>query len=228
MQDPRDKLLDAALMHVAFDGWSDATLGQAARDVGISMPEAKALFPRGGVDMAKAYHLRCDRELSTKVKAADLADLRYSEKVAEVIWLRLDGLDREAVRRGMAVFSLPFYAGEGAKLVWSTADAIWNALGDSSTDGNWYTKRMTLSGVYSSVVLYWLGDSSPGYSATRDFIDRRIGDVMRFQKVKSAVNGNPLGRLMMSGPNFLMSRVQAPVRPPQGFPGAIFGEGENG
>ena len=54
----KDILLDAALMHVPFDGWSDAALGAALEDTGLDTTAAKAVFPRGAVDMALAYHAR--------------------------------------------------------------------------------------------------------------------------------------------------------------------------
>ena len=66
------------------------------------------------------------------------------------------------VRRGTTLFALPHHAAEGAKLIWGTADAIWTALGDTSDDVNWYTKRATLSAVYGSVVLFWLGETEAG------------------------------------------------------------------
>lgn len=45
--DPKDRILDAALVHVPFDGWSNETLLAAARDAGIDPVVARALFPRG-------------------------------------------------------------------------------------------------------------------------------------------------------------------------------------
>jgi len=118
--------------------------------------------------------------------------------------------DRELVRRGMALFSLPHHAPDGAQAIWRTADRIWNALGDSSRDINWYSKRATLSGVYSATVLYWLGDDSPGHVATWDFLDRRIDDVMQIEKLKGKVRENPVLSGMLSGPLSLLGRVRAP------------------
>ena len=63
---------------------------------------------------------------------------------------------------------------------------MWYAAGDTSTDFNFYTKRATLAGVYSSTLLYWLNDRSPGGEATWGFLDRRIDDVMKIEKLKSA------------------------------------------
>ncbi|MBT9386404.1 COQ9 family protein [Pseudooceanicola sp. CBS1P-1] len=205
----RERMLDAALMHVPFDGWSETSLRAAAADSELSLEAARVLFPRGAVDMALAYHRQGDAQMVAQLQAEDLSGLRFSEKIARAIEIRLELADRELVRRGSTLFALPQHAADGAKAVWGTADAIWTALGDTSEDVNWYTKRMTLSGVYSATVLYWLGDDSLDGHATREFLERRIEGVMRFEKVKGRVAASPLGR-MLEKPLGLFARVKAP------------------
>ena len=56
---------------------------------------------------------------------------------------------------------------------------MWYAAGDRATDFNFYTKRLTLAGVYSSTLLFWLDDASDDNAATWAFLDRRIAGVMR-------------------------------------------------
>jgi len=210
----RDALLDAALLHVPFDGWSEATLRAAILDAGVAPGLAKALFPRGAVDLALAYHARGDAAMLARLEATDLSTLRFRERVATAVRFRLEAAtDKEAVRRGTTLFALPMHAADGARAIWGTADAIWTALGDSSTDINWYTKRATLSGVYGATVLFWLGDDSPGHQATWDFLDRRIEDVMQFEKVKAAVLDNPVSRAVLAGPEKLMEKIRMPTRP---------------
>ena len=210
-----DALLDAALPHVAFDGWSQATFDAAVRDTGAVPAHAKTLCPRGAVDLAIAYHRRGDDAMVAALKKADLREMRFRDKVAEAIRLRLAAIDdKEAVRRGTTLFALPHMAPDGAKLVWGTADAIWTALGDTSRDVNWYTKRLTLSGVYSAVVLFWLGDDSLDTQATDAFIDRRIDDVMRFEKFKADAKANPLTKPFAAA----LSRLTAPVKAPAQMP----------
>ena len=164
-QTPKEQLLDAALMHVAFDGWSEATFKAAVSDTGMDPTVARAVCPRGAVDLAVAYHKRGDQQMIDRMKAENMTEMKFSAKVAAMVRFRLEAAtDKEAVRRGTTLFALPQYAPEGAKLVWGTADAIWTALGDTSEDVNWYTKRATLSAVYSSTVLFWLGDTSEGHA----------------------------------------------------------------
>lgn len=209
-----DALLDAALIHVAFDGWTEATFAAAVEDCGMDPVLARALCPRGAVDLALAYHRRGDAQMLERLKTADLTGLRFRDKIAAAVRLRLEASDdKEAVRRGVTLFSLPVYAADGAKAIWGTVDAIWTALGDTSEDINWYSKRATLSGVYSSTVLFWLGDDSSGHQATWDFLDRRIDNVMQFEKLKADVQKNPLLKPLLAGPSWLADQIRRPSTP---------------
>ena len=209
----KDKLLDAALTHVAFDGWGVAALEAAAQDIGIGSQEARAHFPRGAVEMAGTFHARGDDAMVARMDAFDSSALRYSEKVAALVRFRLEAVeDKELVRRAMTLFALPQNAADGASLIWGTADRIWCALGDTSDDINWYSKRVILSGVYGACVLFWLGDTSEANAATWTFVDRRIADVMRFEKFKSRVRESsvlgPLTRFLDTA----LSGIKAPSR----------------
>ena len=207
-----DRVLQAALAHVAFDGWSDTTFRAAIVDSGVDAGLARALFPRGGIDLATAYHRDGDRCMIEALGQTDLGQLRFRDRIATAVRLRLQLVqDKEVVRRGTTLFALPNHAAEGARLIWGTADAIWTTLGDTSDDLNWYTKRATLAGVYSATVLFWLGDDSPDHSATWDFLDRRIDDVMSIEKLKAKLLENPLSKALMAGPMKLLDRVRAPT-----------------
>ena len=208
--DPKDQLLDAALMHVPFDGWSPATFNAAIRDSGLDPALARAVCPRGAVDLAVAYHRRGDAKMLEGLAQADLSQMRFRDRIAKAVRLRLEAGDREAIRRGSTLFALPHHAPEGAGLIWETSDKIWTALGDTSDDVNWYSKRATLSGVYSATLLYWLGDASEGHQATWSFLDRRIDDVMQIEKLKAQVRESPTLSRLMAGPNWLLSHIKAP------------------
>ena len=220
MSDPREKLLDAALAHVPFDGWSDETFQAAIRDAGVAPGLARGLCPRGAADLAIAYHRRGDAQMVRRLAQADLGQMRFRDRIAAAVRYRLEAVgDRELVRRGMTLFSLPQYAPDGARLLWETCDLIWTALGDNSDDINWYTKRATLSGVYSATVLYWLGDDSEDHAATWAFLDRRIEDVMRFETFKANMRANPGLMRLLKGPLDVLGRIRAP-KPGGDMPGS--------
>lgn len=212
MTDLKDQLLDAALMHVPFDGWSETAFRAAVTDLGADMTAARAACPRGALDLAVAYHKRGDALMLERLATEDLSDLRFRDRIAAAVRFRIEAVDdKEAVRRGTTLFSLPHNAPEGARLIWETCDAIWTALGDSSDDINWYTKRATLSGVYSATVLYWLGDDSLDNLATWAFLDRRIDDVMQIEKIKARMRDSKILSTLMAGPNWLGAQIKAPT-----------------
>ncbi|NHQ73935.1 COQ9 family protein [Roseovarius gahaiensis] len=213
MTDPDIKmqLLDAAKMHVPFDGWTEAAFQAAMADTGVDEGVARAVCPRGAIDLALAYHEEGDQLMLERLTATDLSDMRFRDRIAAAVRFRLEAVDdKELVRRGMTLFALPSHAPDGAKAVWGTCDQIWTALGDTSDDVNWYTKRATLSGVYSATLLYWLGDDTPDHHATWDFLDRRIDEVMQIEKFKAQVRDNKLLSGLMAGPLKILDGIKAP------------------
>jgi ubiquinone biosynthesis protein COQ9 len=218
----RAALLAATLPHVAFDGWSDEAFVAGARDAGMDPRLARAMFPRGAVDLALAFHTAGDAAMVAQLAVTDQTALRYRDRIAQAVRFRLEGADREAVRRATALFALPHHAADGARAIWGTADRIWVALGDRSDDLNYYSKRAILSAVYSATLLYWLGDASVGQQATWAFLDRRIDNVMQFEKFKAAATANPLVKVFLAGPGSVLARITAPAgRVQDHLPGSL-------
>ncbi|MDO5603548.1 MAG: COQ9 family protein [Paracoccus sp. (in: a-proteobacteria)] len=189
MTDTQDRLAEAALTHVPFEGMNDNALAAGARDLGLGVDVARAFFPLGGADLAAWTHRRGDAALAQWLAGAP--DGRIRDRITAAIRARLDLADPELVRAASAVLALPRNQPLAARLVWETADTIWTGLGDHSEDVNWYSKRATLAAVYAASALYWLGDTSDGRSETDGFIDRRIEGVMRFEKLKSGLRKLP-------------------------------------
>jgi ubiquinone biosynthesis protein COQ9 len=185
----RDRLIEAALPHVPFDGWTIQTLRLAAADLGLSDAAAENAFPEGAPDMVGHFVERADRLMLEELAQRNLAALKVRERIATAIRLRLEplGPHREAVRRALALLALPPYYGLALRLLYRTVDAIWYAAGDTATDYNFYTKRALLAGVYSATLFYWLEDRSPESAETWTFLDRRLADVMRIPQALGRV-----------------------------------------
>lgn len=185
----RSAILDAALVHVPFDGWSQAVLQQGATDAGHEPIMALRVFPRGVVEAVEYWSQRTDRRMLEALEQHDLAALKIRARVALIVRTRLElvAAHREALRRALSLLALPLNAPVGPALLWRTIDAIWYAAGDKATDFNYYTKRGLLAGVYGATVLYWLDDKSEGFAATWEFLDRRIADVMRVPQVLGVI-----------------------------------------
>ena len=134
-----ETLIDAALPNVTFDGWSQASFDAAIKQTGIAPATAKILCPRGAIDLAVAYHKRGDAAMMRAMAQADLTAMRYSEKVAHAIRLRLASAgDKEVVRRGTTLFSLPIMPPKGPSL--SGAQQMRSGL-------RWATHPMMRTGI---------------------------------------------------------------------------------
>jgi len=179
--DRRDVLLDAILTHVAFDGWTQTALLRAGEDLGLSASDVALIFPRGPEEAIQAFSRRADTQMLSALEELDLQEMRVHERVTAGVRARLECVagHREAVQRGLSFFAMPQNARLGLSCLYRTVDAIWYAAGDRSTDYNYYSKRLLLSGVYSSTVLYWLNDRSEDFAPTWAFLERRIGEVMK-------------------------------------------------
>lgn len=182
----RDQLVMAALPHVVFDGWTDATLTAAAVELGLDPTMPARLFG-GGVADAVAHLVRmADRQMIAAASEIDLAPLGDRAKLAAVIMLRLDHWlpHREAIRRAVGLMALPRNLVLSTALTWGTVDAIWTASGKRSHDISWYTRRATLAAVYAATLLIWLDDQSESSAETRAFLMRRLDEVTGLIKLR--------------------------------------------
>lgn len=187
--DLKEKLLRNTLPHVPFDGWSDVSLRHGAEMAGMTLAEAHMLFPAGAEGLLDYFMDTLDAQMIEALQKQPLAEMKVHQKVRFALLARFEAASRhrEAVRRALTYYALPFHSHKGLKRLYKTVDAIWRAAGDTSTDHNFYTKRMTLAGVYSATLLYWLNDESSNHEATIAFLDKRLADVLTFHKTKLRV-----------------------------------------
>jgi ubiquinone biosynthesis protein COQ9 len=186
---PKEAVLAAALVHAGFDGFTDSVLARAADEAGVSRADLRRLFPDGPLSLVVTFSEWADAEMVRQLGECNLAALKIRERIALAVTTRLTVLKphKEAARRAAAFLTLPPHAASGVKLLYRTVDAIWRAIGDTSTDFNFYTKRAILAGVYSATLMRWFSDTSAGQTATDEFLRRRIDDVMRFERFKARI-----------------------------------------
>src|SRR5690242_16447715 len=88
--DDRARLLEAALKHVVFDGWSETALATAARDVGIPVERALNAFPGGANELIAFHSEMADRRMVNGLEFDLLAGAKVRELAAEAIRSRLE------------------------------------------------------------------------------------------------------------------------------------------
>ena len=206
----RAALAPALPGHAAFDGWSDEALAMAAADLGVPPERARLAFKGGQAQMIDAWFDWIDKAMLEAFPPERIAAMKIRDRIRELVLFRLKAIrpHREALRRALAVLAMPQNLVDAGRLAWRSADRIWRVAGDTATDFNHYSKRAILVGVYGSASLVFLDDDSDDLAETRAFLNRRIDDVMRFEKFKASWRGT--GARLPSLSRFL-GRLRYPV-----------------
>jgi ubiquinone biosynthesis protein COQ9 len=188
----RRQLALAVGENAVFDGWTRAAVDSAAQQLGIDPAQARLAMPKGQAAMIDTYIQEVDRALEAFFTPERLQGMKIREKIRALVWHRLEimGPAREAVRRALAILAMPQNLPLALRISWRTADHMWRIAGDTATDFNHYTKRMTLGALYASTLVVWLDDQSEGWTDTAAFLNRRIDDVMRFERWKAEWRGS--------------------------------------
>jgi ubiquinone biosynthesis protein COQ9 len=207
----RRRLALAVGENAVFDGWTRRAVDSAAAQLGVDPVQARLAMPKDQTGMIDCYTREVDRALEAWFTPKRLEGMKIREKIRSLIWHRLEIMEpaREAVRRALAILAMPQNVPLALRIGWRTTNLMWRIAGDTSTDFNHYTKRMTLGAVYASTLLAWLDDQSDGGQETAAFLDRRIGDVMKFEKWKAEWRGSSGQRLSVSR---FLGRLRYPPR----------------
>lgn len=177
--------------HAAFDGWRAEAVTMAASEGRVDADIAHLAFSAGAMDMIDAWFASIDTRMLEALTPEKLVTMSIRQRIIALVTARLTLLarDREALRRARAIMALPQNSVRAARLGWRSADVMWRAAGDSATDLNHYSKRLTLAAVYAATLLVFVDDESEDWADSRAFLDRRIEGVMRFERAKARWKG---------------------------------------
>lgn len=195
----RDHIIEQALLPAAMEGWSLSVLRDAACQAGYDEDMVGSVFPQGLEDALDHFAFWADHHMLERLRRdqIDPEDLRVRDRIRKAVLTRYEVLEphKAAVRAALAFWARPANTGRAAKVLWRTADKIWNWAGDEAKDYNYYTKRGLLSGVISSTTLIWIRDDDfagkPEQNSTARFLDDRIENVLKIGKTV----GQGIGRL---------------------------------
>ncbi|MEZ5707812.1 MAG: COQ9 family protein [Blastomonas sp.] len=170
-----------------FDGWTSRARDGAAAAQGVDGSLALLAFDGGAMDMIGAWIGHVDAAMVEAFPAERIDGMKIRERIGSLIRFRLEHViaQREALRRAVAIMANPRHAPQAAKIAWRSADLVWRVAGDRATDFNHYSKRAIVSGVYASTLMVFLDDESEDFAETWAFLDRRIENVMQFEKAKA-------------------------------------------
>lgn len=175
-------ILSAALQHVPNSGFTNTALALGARDAGY-LEVSTSLLPRGVFDLIN-YHLvrqRLALKDSVQFTGTGGSDQGVGAKVRTLTLARLRA-NKPIIHRwqeALAIMAQPTYVPPSIAELAKLADEIWYLAGDTSVDSSWYTKRASLSAIYSATEVFMTQDTSQNFSDTEQFLDSRLEDVTK-------------------------------------------------
>lgn len=191
------RLLDETLKLAPIHGWTHRTAALAGKALGLSPGETELLIPHGPADLAALLSQRHDDRALALLSEVHASNLKIRERIRRAVEARLDAaaVDEPALRRWSGYLTLPLNLTLAARLAWDSADVLWRWAGDTATDENHYTKRLLLAGILTGAGAI---RASAGRKEALEFVDRRIDNVMAFEKWKATTSfrpGDALARL---------------------------------
>lgn len=208
------QILNACVPHIRNHGFTQQTLSLGARDAGY-LPISTNLFPRGAFDLVVFWLVRSRLGLKGRVEENGLAqqwdEQRFGSgrRVRALVLERLRMNAEEGIvgkwTEALALMAQPSCVPASLAELHRLSDEIWYLAGDTAVDTSWYTKRASLSAVYSSTELYQTQDDSPGLVDTERFLDSRLKDAQSVGGTVGAV-GQWLGYTGHSFLNVARSR----------------------
>jgi AcrR family transcriptional regulator len=171
--DPENKLIDAALMLAARQGWRRTGLGEIAAAAGLPLADAYALHPTK-LGILDAFTRRIDRAVLAGTGPA--AEDPWRDRLFDVLMRRFDALQphREALRA-----ILRDSIGDPQAL-WGAASLLrsmaWMLEAAGLPAGGWRggVRVHLLAALYASVFRVFLGDDSADLTKTMAALDHRL------------------------------------------------------
>ena len=183
-------LLDQALILAPQYGWSGRTATLAGAALGLSRAETELLIPHGPEDLAALLSRRHDARALAALANLHPHNMKIRERIRAGVEARLDAAARDepALRHWAGRLALPQNMALALRLAWESADVLWRWAGDTATDENHYSKRLLLAGILAGAISVRMAS---GRAAALAFVDRRIDNVMGFERWKATTRFKP-------------------------------------
>lgn len=172
-----EKIIRFLLTQKHFPGWKISIATAAAQNLNLEIKF------NNKKELLSSYNEYVTTLLFNTLAEPNISALRStSQKIQAALERRIDILDqwkdaeKEAIQSTDTLNQLKYSA--------LLSDKIWKWAGDTSTDYNFYTKRLILGGIIISSQLFWLEDTSKNSEKTKKFIQNRIEETALIGTIK--------------------------------------------
>lgn len=145
-------------------------------------PMFDLLFPDGLFQAATIYMDWINSQVSKKLENQDTSTLKTFAKIRLGVLTRFQVLmPHKQIEKALSYYLLKHP--KSISILYTIVDDLWRFAGDVSLDYNFYTKRVILSGVYTSCFFEFLKNDS-SLESVQEKLDLRLAQVAKIPSIK--------------------------------------------
>ncbi len=184
----RLEILNFAKTLVAKEGLSALTLKNISNVYNLDSEETDILFPEGNNDFIKFTLDQLNDDLYKYCKKIDLIRLPIHKRIRKILLSKiyLMNLDKKFYRHIFLKYLITKNNFNLPKQLYKSVDQIWFIAGDTSTDFNFYTKRLILAGIYIKIILFFFNNNNQ--NTLENILDKNLKRVSKIPELKSKIN----------------------------------------
>ena len=181
----RQVVLRFAKEFVSENGLTKNCLENISKKYGLNTDETDLLFPQGNIDLIKFALEQLNNDLEVYCKQIDLIRLPIHKRIRKVLLSKISLMnkDKPFYRSIFLNLLIPKKNFSLSSQLYNSVDQLWFIAGDSSTDFNFYTKRLILSGIYSRVMLFFFNNNNQ--EELENILDESLKRVSKIPEIKS-------------------------------------------
>jgi ubiquinone biosynthesis protein COQ9 len=185
-----NRLAEATAPFVPELGLNRMSVRAGARAAGFNEAELDLIAPNGAADVAAILWRGHDEAALGPDAEAVVGRMKIRDRIGYLLnaWLDAFTADEPLAHRLIGCLILPSHLGLYRRLLWASADRIWQLAGDKALDENHYSKRMIVCGILGTALMTRL---TRGREAQLEQIRRNIDGVMQFEKFKARMPLKP-------------------------------------
>ena len=181
----RQEVLRFAKAFVLEKGLTKNCLENISKKYGLNTDETDLLFPQGNIDLIKFALEQLNNDLEVYCRQIDLIRLPIHKRIRKVLLSKISLMnkDKPFYRTIFLNLLIPKKNFSLSSQLYNSVDQLWFIAGDSSTDFNFYTKRLILSGIYSRVMLFFFNNNNQ--EELENILDESLKRVSKIPEIKS-------------------------------------------
>ena len=187
----KEDILKKTKKIVSIEGWSPDIFLKLQKQ-NIDKNDLFYFFQNRYKDLLE-YALRdINVKLENKLKKINLINFPINKRIKKILLLRFDILneDKEFYKKTFNHLLLPTNNKISKKSLYNSVNIMWYLAGDNSTDFNFYTKRLILSGIYTNALFVFFSKDMKDVEENLDINLKRISKIPKIKEKLSFIKDN--------------------------------------